>query len=805
MAVCLVAGAALGPVFDFLYHAVINAAQKVAAFRPILNKLKVTMFTIKPIFNDIVKLNKVLQRPQEETDKFIDMLRQGEKLVQKCIKVKYWKFWKKHEYKKKLDNLQEELQWFFQIFVQADTCREIKRVRVGVDELIDLVKGDCMNISPVGFTGFCNLSTSNEFVVGFEVPLQEVKEMLVKDDQVVAISAPGGCGKTTLAKRVCNDDKIKGIYKDNIFFVPVNKTTTWREIVQKIVKSKGVNVPQFQSDDEARIVLENFLKVTCPGPTLVVLDDVQSESESLIEKFVLPIPEYKILLTSRFIFPRFSSTYKLKLLNDEDAMTLFLHSAFKDRTIYVQDNILQKMVRSCGGFPLALTVVGRSLCGRPELEWVERIQKFWESIFTTNISLLHILQSSIDALDGQLKECYLDLALFPKGQKISATTLRDIWVELYNLSEDGAGPVTLLFELYTRNLANLTLAREGAADLFDNCNDHFITQHDLLRELAIHLSSKEPVNQRKRLIMDINGNEIPNYWIDLNQQTFSSQILSISTDKMFSSVWPDIQLPAVEVLLLNFDAETYSVPEFIEGMRNLKVIVITNNGSCAAKLNMPQLDHLEGLKTITLDYISFFSFDWSMPNLRNLKKISMVACKIGEAFENCTHLPSMWPNLMEINIDHCQDLVRLPSELCQLVHLKKMCITYCQELLELPEDIGNLTELQALRIHSCTRLQELPGSVGDLKSLTTLDISDCALIDNITERIGELCSLRVFNMRGCTGLIDIPLEVKELANLELVICDQEMEYFWKTFTSHVRHLRIDVPKEDVNLRWLHKF
>lgn len=51
-----------------------------------------------------------------------------------------------------------------------------------------------------------------DFVVGLDVQLQELKSMLLRDGvQIVVLSAPGGCGKTTLAKLLCNDDGIKGI------------------------------------------------------------------------------------------------------------------------------------------------------------------------------------------------------------------------------------------------------------------------------------------------------------------------------------------------------------------------------------------------------------------------------------------------------------------------------------------------------------------------------------------------------------------------------------------------------------------
>jgi hypothetical protein len=50
--------------------------------------------------------------------------------------------------------------------------------------------------------------------------------------------------------------------------------------------------------------------------------------------------------------------------------------------------------------------------------------------------------------------------------------------------------------------------------------------HDLLRELAIHQSKGEPFEQRKRLIIDLNGDDRPDWWIGPNQQGIISRMYS---------------------------------------------------------------------------------------------------------------------------------------------------------------------------------------------------------------------------------------------------------------------------------------
>lgn len=129
-----------------------------------------------------------------------------------------------------------------------------------------------------------------------------------------------------------------------------------------------------------------------------------------------------------------------------------------------------QVVRSCCGFPLALKVVGRSLCGQPELIWFNRVmlQSKRQILFPTENDLLRTLQASIDALDEidlyssdatTLRDCYLDLGSFPEDHRIHAAALLDMWVERYNLDEDGMKAMAIFFQLSSQNLVNLALAR----------------------------------------------------------------------------------------------------------------------------------------------------------------------------------------------------------------------------------------------------------------------------------------------------------------------------------------------------------
>lgn len=119
------------------------------------------------------------------------------------------------------------------------------------------------------------------------------------------------------------------------------------------------------------------------------------------------------------------------------------------------------MVTFCKGLPLALTVVGASLCGQPAVRWKITLKKWsdGQSFFKSNSSLLLRLQTSIDALDEKVKECFLDLGSFPEDDRIAGTILEDMWVELYRLDDEGMYASENLLDLYLRNLINLVPIR----------------------------------------------------------------------------------------------------------------------------------------------------------------------------------------------------------------------------------------------------------------------------------------------------------------------------------------------------------
>lgn len=65
--------------------------------------------------------------------------------------------------------------------------------------------------------------------------------------------------------------------------------------------------------------------------------------------------------------------------------------------------------------------------------------------------------------------------------------------------------------------------------MYSSCFEISVTQHDVLRDLALNLSNRETINERRRLVMPKRENGVPKEWFRNKDQPFQAQIVSIHT------------------------------------------------------------------------------------------------------------------------------------------------------------------------------------------------------------------------------------------------------------------------------------
>nr|KYP47977.1 putative disease resistance protein At5g66900 family [Cajanus cajan] len=318
----------------------------------------------------------------------------------------------------------------------------------------------------------------------------------------------------------------------------------------------------------------------------------------------------------------------------------------------------------------------------------------------------------------------------------------------------------------------------------DYYNNHFIILHDTLRDLAIYESTKEQSKQRKRVMIDINEND-PEWNLGEKQQGMMTRILS--NYETCTSYWSNMRATKAEVLILNLRTNQHFLPGFLKEMSKLKVLVVTNYSFHPSEMNnFELLGSLPKLKRIRLERISVPSF----VTLKNLKKLSLYLCNTRQAFENGYMLISdSFPNIEDLNIDYCKDMVELPEGLCDITSLKRLSVTNCHKLSALPQEIEKLGNLELLRLNSCTDLEGVPDSIGGLSNLRILDISNCVGLSNLPEDFGKLFNLRNLYMTSCARC-ELPSSIINLKNLTKVVCDEETAASWEPFKPMLPNLNI---------------
>ena len=202
-------GAGFGQVFALLRETVKDVVSEARQFEPILKRLESTLDRLATTVTDIEQLNQLLNRPVEETRSLIEEMTRGRDLVQECLQIPRWNLYLRFKYSSKLTKLEEDIVRFCQVELQLYGARnglEIRRIVSDMSQRMDSIRS--VETPKVSFA----VREPPDFTVGFDMPMKELKTLLLKEEvTLLLLTAPGGCGKTTLVQMLCQDKEIKRI------------------------------------------------------------------------------------------------------------------------------------------------------------------------------------------------------------------------------------------------------------------------------------------------------------------------------------------------------------------------------------------------------------------------------------------------------------------------------------------------------------------------------------------------------------------------------------------------------------------
>lgn len=204
-------GPVLGAAFNALCEGVDDLIAKNGIFRSLLKDIKSRLDTVKPLISEMAGSNQQLSYTNKDELKGLEeVFKDGEELVLKCSKVRRWDLYRKYKYATKLFRLEEQLNKSLEV-LQVQGIRDGKKTAVLVDQMAKLVIQD--HHYPSESKAWCAVPELPQLIVGLEAPLEELKRKILDDGgaSMIVVTAPGGCGKTTLATKFCQDQQVKGI------------------------------------------------------------------------------------------------------------------------------------------------------------------------------------------------------------------------------------------------------------------------------------------------------------------------------------------------------------------------------------------------------------------------------------------------------------------------------------------------------------------------------------------------------------------------------------------------------------------
>lgn len=662
----------------------------------------------------------------------------------------------------------------------------------------------------------------------------------------IGIVGHGGIGKTTVAQAVYELAKTRF---DAAVWLTVGKDADDAKLLELLESAFARLFPDtaipFTSVDQGRQALAQLLhgaeEGQSPQTVLLVLDNLWPASEGRPSQLSslnfathpdMRVSDSRLIVTTRssetLSYPSRSSAggtipmherqlFSPPLLEVEPAQQLFYHHAFNVSDaelpgfLAASTDIIEQLIHSCGGNPLALKVLGSTLksCRTAE-EWEQRLAAQREQQAQGKDEATVSCETSVAALPPSLKECFIEFGSLQGAARMHKEALLHLFAARAPLHTPASvrAAAAKLDQLVSRSLV---------AQGVDDQKRPVFYMHDILRSIALRLSDQTQTRSFCGTFPNeaAGGDTGPQAGPPTSMQVDVSPNERSSCRRMVQFMW--LHEPVTRQPPHDGSASDGCILRW-PMLKFLKLQLGTSRVIKSLELQLPSLLHLDlsgclWLQTLPrgvtdchqLMHLNLHACEQlrtlpeAIRNLGQLEHLDLGGCaaldSLPDGIGGCTHLQ----HLDLRNLSQYFDLPEGLSKLTQLVHLNckhsKLLllphgINQCRKLkyvnlrcldkhvfglpeaisswsallqldlsgrkIDLLPDISACIHLRDLDLGRCLELQQLSEGISGCRQLKRLNLRECWSLDNLPEGIGSCINLTYLDLGKCCKLETLP-------------------------------------------------
>ncbi|XP_030929507.1 disease resistance protein RPM1-like [Quercus lobata] len=319
---------------------------------------------------------------------------------------------------------------------------------------------------------------------------------------VFSVVGLGGLGKTTLVKKVYDNDKVAPHF-DCHAWTTVSQSYKMEELLRDTIKQfykarKGF-APREIDIMKVPSLIEELRTYLHEQRYLVIFDDIWDTRlwDHLKFAFLDNDRGNRIIITTRNedVAPSSNESlhyyvYKLPSLPSENALELFCKKAFQREGGQCPPDFVEfshGIVERCGGLPLAIVAMGGLFSTKAKVvsQWSKVLDSL-SSEFETNLrlrSITRILSFSYHDLPYNLKACLLYFGMFPEDCVINCARLTRLWIAEGFVKEKKGLTLEDIAQNYLNQLIHISLVQVDEEDFIGRIRRCRV--HDMIHEVIL--------------------------------------------------------------------------------------------------------------------------------------------------------------------------------------------------------------------------------------------------------------------------------------------------------------------------------